>query len=182
VSAVLLFNHSHEPVFRVVRAGWRDPLDASFSQMRPDNRWNTAEFPALYCCCSEAVARAVVLDVFHFAGVEMGDLKAGARPQLIEIGWRGEAVDMISPEGIAAAGFPHSYPRGVSKDATRVAAARWNSDGRSAIVCRSASLSRQGLDVWEGAHERWGELAIFGLKVLELSWVLKRRRSLSWLR
>lgn len=182
MSPVLLFNHTHEPVFRVVRAGWRDPLDASFSQTKPDNRWNTAEFPALYCCCSEAVARAVVLDVFHFAGVEMNDLKSGARPQLTEIGWRGDAVDLIYDAGIEAAGFLASYPRGVSKQATRAAATRWNSAGHPAIVCRSASLSRQGLALWEGEHERWGELTILVMNVLELPRLLKRRRSLTWLR
>ena len=60
------FAHRHRPVYRVVRADWEDPLDASFSRRRPDRRWNTADFGALYCCCSEAVARAVAQASFEW--------------------------------------------------------------------------------------------------------------------
>ena len=56
--------HNHVPIFRVVRRGWPDPADAKFSQLsRVDNRWNTPGFPALYCCCSETVARAIMREI-----------------------------------------------------------------------------------------------------------------------
>ena len=74
------FAHRHQPVYRVVRAGWEDPLDASFSRWWPDRRWNIADFAALYCCCSEAVARAVAQDVLRVASVLLEDLQAHAWP------------------------------------------------------------------------------------------------------
>lgn len=175
-------DHNHTPLYRVVRAGWVDPLDASYSQSRPDNRWNTREFPALYCACSELVARAVTLDVFRLAGVEPGDLQAAARPQLVEIGWQGRVVDMISPEGIAAGGFPETYPADVAKAATRRQASVWHGAGAAGIVCRSASVYRQGLRQWLGAHERWGELAIFPVNSGTAPVLRRRREDLDWLR
>jgi RES domain len=178
----LPIDHQHEPVYRVVRLGWTDPLDASFSQSRPDNRWNTAEFPVLYCACSELAARAVALDVFRLAGVELADLRPAFRPQLVEIAWRGRVVDVVSPEGVRTAGFPSVYPAGVSKEATRQAAAVWHKDGAAGVVCRSASVFRQGLRQWLGAHERWGELAIFPGNAAVAPVMLRRREDPDWLR
>jgi RES domain-containing protein len=148
-------------LYRVVRRGWKDPLDASFSQRRPDRRWNTAGFPALYCCCSERVARAVTLDVFQWNGVEWEELQEDYRPELAEISWSGQLVDMSSARGIEAAGFPSTYPTGVAKTETRQAASRWHDGGAEGVVCRSASLARRGHREWEGAHELWSELAVF---------------------
>ncbi|MFN8558508.1 MAG: hypothetical protein U0531_14580, partial [Dehalococcoidia bacterium] len=66
-----LVEHDHVPVFRVVRAGWPNPLDASFSHNQ-SNRWNPrGAFPALYTCCSPAVARAIVLDIFNLAAIDL---------------------------------------------------------------------------------------------------------------
>jgi RES domain-containing protein len=117
--------HSHTPIFRVVRAGWPDPLDASFSQKARDNRWNDDSFPALYCCCSEAVARGVTVDILRFAGVEASDLVPSVRPRLIEIAWSGRVVDVASAEGVAEAGFDAHYPENSDKVATRRQAAAW---------------------------------------------------------
>jgi len=177
-----VIEHEHAPVYRVVRAGWSDPLDASYSQRRPENRWNTAEFPALYCCCSERVARAVTLDVLRLAGIEAGDLRPAWRPQLVEIAWRGAVADMITPEGIRGAGFPAGYPASVSKGATRKAAAKWHAAGINGVVCRSASVFRQGMREWAGTHERWGELAIFARKAAVAPVLMRRREDGDWLR
>ena len=97
----VLFDHSHQPVYRVVRRSWRNPLDATFSQ-RPtaDNRWNTNRFPALYCCCSVTVARAVALDVLRYAGIELTDLRPDVQPRLVEISWSGEVVDVATAAGV----------------------------------------------------------------------------------
>jgi RES domain-containing protein len=68
--------HNHVPLFRVIRRGWADPLDTSYSQRASaDNRWNTPDFPALYSSCSERVARAVARDVFRLAAIELADLQ-----------------------------------------------------------------------------------------------------------
>ena len=67
--------HDHVPVFRVARRDWPDPVDAKFSQLSyVNNRWNTPVFPALYCCCPEVVARAIVRDIFRLTGAGLADL------------------------------------------------------------------------------------------------------------
>lgn len=153
--------HDHRPVYRVVRAGWPEPLDASFSQTALDNRWNTFEFPALYCCCGLEVARAITRDLLRIAGIEVDDLQPEFRPRLVEVEWAGEVVDVVSPEGVAAVGFPDSYPEGVSKRRTRDLAEEWHGRAAEGVVCRSASLHRLGMTDWSGGCLRVGELALF---------------------
>ncbi len=152
------------PLYRVVRAGWSDPLDATFSQTARDRRWNTVDFPALYCCRSLEVARAVTRDLLGFAGVELADLQPAFRPRLVEISWSGEVVDVATASGVAAAGFPASYPEGVDRSATRRAAILWHRQGREGVASRSASLLRLGGSggmTWSGPSERWSEVALF---------------------
>lgn len=180
--AVRLLDHRHEPVYRVVRAGWIDPLDASFSRRTPDRRWNDAAFPALYCCCSEAVARAVARDVLRYAGLRLDELQPAARPELAEIAWQGRVADVTTPEGIEAAGFPPEYPRHLSRHETRRRAARWHgAGGVEGVVCRSASLARLGFERWLGAHDGWSELAIFADRAGRRPRLLHRRSDLDWL-
>ncbi len=179
----VLFDHSHQPVYRVVRRSWRNPLDATFSQ-RPsaDNRWNTNSFPALYCCCSVTVARAVALDVLRYAGIELTDLRPDVQPRLVEISWSGEVVDVATASGVQAAGFPGTYPSGVSKQDTRRAASQWHRMGLLGVVCRSASLSRKGLSVWHGQHESWGEVAVFVNNGSLSPSAIAAREDLDWLK
>jgi len=181
MSAPLLTPHEHQPVYRVVRKHWSDPLDVSHSQTRGDNRWNTAAFPALYCCCSPRVASAVVLDVFRLAGIELADLKPEARPELIEVSWAGDVVDVASPEGVLAAGFPIEYPERVSREQTRRAAFDWHRQRLQGVLCRSASLCHLGFTSWEGKHQPWGELAIFTQNSPAHPRLVKRRDDLGWL-
>jgi hypothetical protein len=177
------FEHGHAPVFRVVRVGWSDPLDASFSQRTADRRWNTAAFPALYCCCSTGVARAVALDVFRAAGVDLEDLQPHVRPQLAEIEWSGgEVVDMVSARGVSAAGFALDYPHGVEGVSTRSAAERWHASGAEAVCARSASLARRGFSAWRGDHRRHGELAIYVENAAAKPVLRRRRGDHRWLR
>ncbi len=173
--------HAHQ-IFRVVQAGWRDATDASHSQTKGDNRWNTTEFPALYCCCSMPVARAVALDVFRLAAVVVEDLQPEAKPALAELSWAGQVVDVASQDGLAAAGFPLSYPDSVSKEQTRRTASQWHESGYEGVVCRSASLwRRERRTNWEGSHEPWSELAVFPLKAATQPRVEGRRDDLGWL-
>lgn len=176
------FEHDHVPLHRVVRADWSDPLDASFSQRSPDRRWNTGNFPALYCCCSAGVARAVTLDLFRVAGVELEDLQPGARPQLAEIDWRGEVVDMLSEDGLNAAGFPQDYPSTADRAATRSAGERWHAAGAEGVCGRSASLARRGFSAWHGDHRRYGELAIYVRNAASEPHLRRRRTDARWLR
>ena len=180
MSGFLSVEHAHWPVYRVVRRAWEDPLDASYSRSRPDNRWNTAEFPALYCCCHPRVARAVTLDVFRLAGVELADLQPAALPQLVEVSWNGRVVDVASAEGVIAAGFPSEYPKGVGKSQTRRYATEWYAKGAKGVVCRSASIARTGFSSWSGPHISWGELTIFVSNAKRRPRLLHRRRDLDW--
>jgi len=175
-----LVQHSHQPICRVVRRVWRDPLDSSCSQTRSDNRWNTAEFPALYCCCCERVARAVTLDVLRLAGLVLDDLLSAYQPQLVEASWAGRVADVSSAEGVAAAGFPPGYPGGVSKERTRSFATACHEAGVEGIMCRSASLAKMGFSTWEGPHERWGEVAVFTQNCQRPPALLRRRGDLDW--
>ena len=169
------------PLYRVVRAGWADPLDASFSRKAPDRRWNTAEFAALYCCGSVEVARAITRDLLGISGLEVDDLQPAYRPRLVELAWTGEVVDIATAEGVAAAGFPPEYPDGVGKDATRRAATAWHRQGREGVVCRSASLWRLGLRSWAGSHLAWSELALFVERCRSRPVELGRRDDRGWL-
>lgn len=137
-------NHNHLPIYRVVRRGWPDPIDATFSQSpKVDNRWNTVDFPALYCCCSEAVASAIVKDVFRLTGASLTDLLEAAYPQLVEIDWGGEPIDMTAEAIIVSVGFAADYPVGTDHIQTRTLAAQWHAAGASGVLCRSASLSNR---------------------------------------
>lgn len=175
--------HGHR-ILRVIRAAWRDATDASYSQQRDDRRWNTRDFPALYCCCSLPVARAVVLDVFRLAAIVVEDLQPEMRPALATLSWSGRVVDIASGGGIAAAGFPPAYPDGMPKEETRGAAARWYEDGHEGIVCRSASVWRRarGEVAWDGDHARWSELAVFPRRAARPVREEGRRTDLTWLR
>lgn len=175
------FPHDHQPIYRVVRAGWPDPLDASFSQRASDNRWNTVDFPALYFCCALEVARAVTRDILGLAGVEIGDLQPAFRPRLVEIEWSGEVVDMVSAEGVAAAGFSDSYPEGVSKRRTRELAEEWSERAAEGVACRSASLHRLGVSDWSGGCRRVGELALFVDNCRTPPRRVRHRDDLEWL-
>jgi RES domain-containing protein len=181
MNAPLLVDHTHQPVCRVVRRSWIDPLDASYSRSRRDARWNTPEFPALYCCCSRWVARAVALDVFRLAGIVLEDLAPAYQPQLVEVLWSGRVADVASTEGVAAAGFSQEYPNGASTAQTQSSATTWHGAGVEGVVCRSASLARMGFSSWEGTHERWAEVAIFTANCKQAPALVARRKSLAWL-
>jgi hypothetical protein len=178
----LTMDHSHGPLYRVVRQRCPDPLDISHSRRRfGDYRWNTSEFPALYCCCSEWVARAVALDRLRLAGVDLSDLQPGARPQLVEIEWSGVVINVASADGVAAAGYPRDYPEAVRKEQTRRSAAEWHSTGAEGVVYRSAVLQRRGYTHWAGSHQRWCELAIFVTNSQADPTLVRRRQDPGWL-
>ena len=175
--------HRHEPLYRMVRASYADPLDASFSKLRADNRWNPpAAFAALYTCCSERVARAVALDLYDYAGIVLEDLQPAALPHLAEIAWRGHVVDVASAEGVAAAGFPPNYPMRVDCSQTQPKAIGWHAAGSEGVVCRSASIDRLGLADWNGPHVSWSELAIFVENAVASPQLIRRRTDLDWFR
>ena len=173
--------HQHEPLYRVVRAGWQDPLDTSYGRAR-GGRWNApGSYDVLYTACSRRVARFVALDIFRVAAVTLEDLLPAARPALAEIGWRGRVVEAITERGLEAAGLPHHYPKGTGHETTQALATTWHADGAEGIVCRSASVARAGLDEWAEPHEPWSELAVFIENATGQPALLRLSSRLDWL-
>jgi hypothetical protein len=172
---------TRDKLYRVVRRGWKDPLDTSFSR-QANHRWNAPDFEALYCCGSAKVARAVALDVFRMAGLVIEDLRADVRPQLVEIAWQGRLVDVATREGVRAAGFPARYPEGVTRAATQAAGAIWHREGFEGVICRSASLSRLRFSDWSGDPANWSEAAIFPANAQVMARILRRIGTWEWLR
>jgi RES domain len=176
-----LVAHEHEPIYRVVRAGWPDPLDTIYARSS-SSRWNPANsFPVLYTSCSENVARAIVRDLYDLGAIEIDDLQPSLRPQLTEIGWGGTVVDMASVEGIMECGFPLAYPDRIGHELTQPFAPAWHELGAEGIVCRSASVWRMDHVGWNGPHEAWSELAIFIENARRVPRLLRRREDLDWL-
>jgi RES domain-containing protein len=181
MTSVLVVNHDHTPVYRVIRKKWKEPLDVSYSQKAADNRWNTPEFPALYCSCSLQTARAVTRHLFAVRA-QTRELPRSLVPNLVEIAWAGKVVDVASAEGVLGAGFDSSYPKRSDKERTRQLATEWHSQGAQGVVCRSASLAQRRFSNWTGPHEQWSELAIFVGNCDDPPVVRKRRSDLDWLR
>ena len=169
------------PLYRVVRHTYLDPLDTSFSQKTPDRRWNTDRFPALYCCASVAVARAIVRDVFGLSGLVLEDLQPARRPELVEIEWAGRLVDVATPAGVKAAGFADSYPARAVRELTQPRAERWHKAKYEGVVARSASIWRLGGGGWQGPLERWAEVALFPRNLARQPAIFGRRLGDAWI-
>jgi RES domain-containing protein len=176
-----LVEHTHVPLFRVGRRSWVDPLDASYSMRVPGNRWNTQAFPALYCCCSEKVAGQLVQDRLRHGNLLLDDLQDECRPRLFEISWEGRVVDLASPEGLQANGFPPTYPDGVEVAICRDAAEKWHAEGHEGVLCRSAAAFRMGERKWEGDHRGWGEVAVWVRNARRQPKLVRPRDDEDWL-
>jgi len=155
-----LINHNHIPIYRVVPASTNDVLNTDYS-LKKNNRWNTEKFPALYACCSEKVAKAVIQDIYLKGGFNVDDLIPDRKPRIIKFDWKGKVVDMITETGLSKAKFNKNYPKGVDYTQTQQSAAKWHRAKIEGVVCRSMSLYRLGLKKWAGEHKFWGEIVIF---------------------
>jgi hypothetical protein len=67
----------------------------------------------------------------------MADLQETAYPQLIEVHWVGQPVDMITEETIISAGFSREYPTGAMHAETRRAAIEWLAPKRLDLTRRA---------------------------------------------
>lgn len=152
---------SERLLYRVLRREHTTFLATEPSRRVADNRWNTEAFGALYCCSSEAVVRAIVNDRLKKGALFIDDLAEGVRPRVVGILWGGSPVDVVTPQGIAAAGLPAAYPTGADHMQTRPLAERWHGEGREGVIARSASLERAGRRDWPGSPLDWSELAIY---------------------
>lgn len=175
-----LVTHDHNPLYRVLPQDAIDFLDDSYSRHK-DNRWNTADFPALYCCCSKQSARAVALEKLSSVGLLLEDVQPPDSPMLVEVEWVGQVVDVASADGVLAAGFTADYPDGTTRDRARLLAAQWFENGHEGIVCRSASLFRLGNRNWHPPHQPWGEAVVYKQNATQQPKSLRKHDDSAWL-
>lgn len=154
------------PLLRVVKAGWPDPLDTSYSASA-GGRWNPAgSFEALYTFGSPRGARAYAWEKLHRIGVVPEDLVPDSQPQLVEVGWKGRVVDVATDAGVGAAGFAHDFPAGVGWARTQPPAQVWHDAQHEGVQYRSATLHRAtlhrgGESAWAGNPLDWSEVVVF---------------------
>ena len=140
---------------RVVDWHWHDPLDASHSARHPGGRWNPPGLACLYLNADLDTAKANALTRFEGRPVSIHDIDPASAPHLVEIEIAdGTALDAFTPQGIAAAGLPPSYPTGA--DGRIVPHARCQPIGRQA---HTAGLN--GIDSRSAAVGGNRELAWF---------------------
>ncbi|HEY1654749.1 MAG TPA: RES domain-containing protein [Candidatus Tumulicola sp.] len=141
--------------FRVFKPGWGDPLDPAYSKSS-GGRWNApGAFGAIYLCATLEVAAANARARHAGRAIRLFDLLPSRRPSLLEVRIPdGEMLDVVSEEGVRAAGLPRGYPYGVPHE-------RCQSVGRRAyalselrgIACRSAAEATPG--AWAGEELAW---------------------------
>lgn len=98
--------------WRIADRGWRDPLDPSFAAER-GGRWNPpASFPTLYLNEDLVTARLNLRAFIAQWPYEPEDLRSDTGPVLVgaTLPRAQDAADVHSPEGVAAAGLPATYP------------------------------------------------------------------------
>ena len=97
--------------FRIADPDWADPLDASFAAAASGQRWNPPGLACLYLNHDVTTARANMMK--RFSGLPYGpeDLDPATAPLLLGVAVPpGEATDVSSDAGLAAAGLPTTYP------------------------------------------------------------------------
>jgi RES domain-containing protein len=161
----------HGTYYRVCKPEWADCSDTSYAK-RFGGRWTPPEeFGALYLCATIEIAAAVARA--HHAGRAIGvfSLRPSRRPQLQSFTvTEGQFVDVVTNEGVAAAGLPSTYPYGADHKACWAVARQAYAAGERGIACRSAAEC--GPDFWLGE-----ELAVFDNAPMPKS--AGRRRSFS---
>lgn len=173
--------HAHEPLFRVIRAKYSNPLDPSYGRSG-GGRWNAPHsFDVLYTCCSLSVARAVAFDRLRQVSIELEDLAASERPELVSLTWSGSAVYLTTNDDLSAVGLPAYYPFGAEHGHTQPLGAQWYTQGQEAVVVRSASLARGGFTGWTGDHRHWSELAIFVDNAAQTPTLISQHSSQAWM-
>jgi hypothetical protein len=96
---------------RVCKSTWEDPVDTSFAR-QSGGRWNPPEsWDALYLSRDLATARSQLDLMVEGSFVTVNDLRTEVY-QLVGVGLPNDqvAVDVVSADGVAAAGFASTYP------------------------------------------------------------------------
>jgi hypothetical protein len=96
---------------RVCKSTWEDPVDTSFAR-QSGGRWNSPEsWDALYLSRDLVTARSQLDLMVEGSFVTVNDLRTEVY-QLVGVGLPNDqvAVDVVSADGVAAAGFASTYP------------------------------------------------------------------------
>lgn len=130
---------------RVCLPDWVDPFDPGFAAGR-GGRWTPpGSWPTLYLSRDVATARLQVTRLLEGTGVTPGDLTDDAFELVAtRLPRRQEAADVVTPEGVAAAGLPPGYPDAgdgsrVGHAPCRVIAEEAYRAGLDGVECRSAA-------------------------------------------
>ena len=141
--------------YRLFKPGWADPLDPSFSKAR-GGRWAPpGEFGAVYLSRTLEVAAANARVQHAKRAIGLFDLRPDRRPRLLDVRVPSAiAVDVVTDAGVAAAGFPKTYPAGVDRAACWPLARRaYASRSVAGIACRSNAEST--VAHWPGEELAW---------------------------
>ena len=132
---------------RVCKSTWEDPVDTSFAR-QSGGRWNPPEsWDALYLSRDLVTARSQLDVMVEGSFVTINDLRTEVY-QLVGVGLPNDqrAVDLVSADGVAAAGFAPTYPLDGAGDIFRHEdcwpVAREGFDaGLDGVECRSAKAT-----------------------------------------
>lgn len=140
---------------RVCKPEWADCADTSYYKHYGARLTPPGEFGALYLCATVEVAAAVARAQHAGRAIPLFSLRPSRRPQLQSFTvTESRFVDVVTTEGVAAAGLPSTYPYGVNHEKCWLVARQAYSADERGIACRSAAESEP--DFWLGE-----ELAIF---------------------
>jgi RES domain-containing protein len=144
---------------RVAKPEWQDPCDPTHAA-RHGGRWNPPRsWPTLYLNRDVETARAQVVRLLEGTFATPDDLADDAfvLVALTVPGCR-ETVDVVSDEGVRAAGLPSGYPRNrngsvVGHERCQRIGVRARAEGYDGVLARSAATpdgSGQELACWGG--------------------------------
>ncbi|HEX4769472.1 MAG TPA: RES domain-containing protein [Bryobacteraceae bacterium] len=124
--------------YRVVAPGWVDPANTAYSKQN-GGRWNPAgEFGALYLNATIQVAAANARAQHAGRAVKLFDLLPAARPELVTFDVPViTALNASTSDGIAALGFPSSFPYGIPWPPCQAIAREAHGAGLSGVASRS---------------------------------------------
>lgn len=134
---------------RIAEPLWADPLDPAFAQDQ-GGRWNPpGSYPTLYFNEDIETARANFRVFVEQWPYEPEDLRNDTGPVLIAatLPRRQQVADIHSPDGVAEAGLPASYPvdengNPIPHDACQPIGLQAKQAGLRGILCRSANADR----------------------------------------
>ena len=158
---------------RITRPEYLDPFDTTFAR-RVGGRWNPPDsWPTLYLNADMATVHAQVRHMFVGRGVDPDDLDDGAPMHLAAatLPRRQRVADVVSDEGVVAAGFAPSYPLDsagdlVGHDVTQPVGEVVHERGLRGVWSRSAALVGEELAWFPArravAHPYWNRPRPFG--------------------